>query len=311
MKMEYRILWIDDRIDDRRRDGHLLRIENFLTELGFVPQIVGREDDDGLAELLQNQTFDLILTDYNLAEDDTNGNIIIQNIREGNIFTEILLYSAVEDFLEIAKQIFPVDRLSYYQLSQGFNGLIDKTEKLITQTISKLQELTSMRGLMMAETSGLDSLMEELLIEFINRPEMDKKKVAVFEKTSQSSAKYFKEVAEIIEKCFTENRCEDFVKSSNVEGKWQILRQIVKDEKIENFSVDTLKAYKPEIIEIRNKLAHLKHTVKDGKHHFSFKASDGTLWEFNDGKCVDIRRNLKKHKDNFIALAKYLGVEIV
>lgn len=313
MKLEYRILWIDDRIKEHRRDGHLQRVENFLNDLSFIPQIVECEDKEQLTEIIKTQRFDLILTDYNLDEEENNGDVIIQEIRDGNIFTEILFYSVGDDFWEKAGELLKIDRLSYHQISRdsgGFNGLLDKTERLIMQTVSKLQELTSMRGLMMAETSGLDSLMGELLIKFINKPEMAEKKAIVFEKANISSAKFFKDSAKKFGNCFTEKRYEDMVKSSNVSVKWQILRNLVKGEKIENFSDETLKDYNPEISEIRNKLAHLKHTLEDGKHVFSFKASDGTLWEFNDEKCVDIRRNLKKHKDNFIALAKYLDIEV-
>jgi len=309
MKLDYRILWIDDRISDYKRDGHLRRIENFLIKLGFIPHIEECEDFESLTEILTTQKFDLILTDYNLDEDENNGNIVIREIRKG-LFTEILFYSVVDDFLEIAKKIFPIDRLSYYQISQGFGGLLDKTEWLIKQTISKLQELSAMRGLMMAETSGLDNLLGELVIAFINKSEMAKKNQEVFDKANQRSAKFFKESAENFELCFTEKRYEDMVKSSSVYGKWQVLREIVKDVEIENFSSETLKNYNKEITEIRNKLAHLKHTLKEGKYYFEFKASDGTLWAFDDEKCVEIRRNLKKHKDNLNALATYLKVVI-
>ena len=51
MKLDYRILWIDDRINEHRQDGHLKRIEDFLASLGFVPQIVECEDKEQLVEM--------------------------------------------------------------------------------------------------------------------------------------------------------------------------------------------------------------------------------------------------------------------
>lgn len=310
MKLDYRILWIDDRIEEHRADGHLARIESFLKEKGFVPQIVECEDKSQVEVVINTERFDLILTDYNL-EEDADGEVIIKEIREGHIFTEILFYSAVDDFWKKAENILKIDRLSYYQISQGgFSGLLDKVEWLITQTISKLQELTAMRGLMMAETSGLDSLLGELVIALINRPEMAEKNKEIFDKSNQSNAEYFKESAEKFDKYFSEGKFEDFVKSSTLYGKWQILRKFVKDIEVEHFSADTLKDYNREITELRNKLAHLKHSIVEGRHHLSFKSSDGTIWEFNDDRCVEIRTNLKKHTDNLVALATYLNIEV-
>ncbi len=310
MKLDYRILWIDDRINEHRQDGHLKRIEDFLASLGFVPQIVECEDKEQLVEIIKTQRFDLILTDYNLDEEGNNGDVIIQEIRDGRIFTEILFYSAVEDFWEKARNVLDIDRLSYYQVSQGYNGLLDKTEWLINQTVSKLQELTAMRGLMMAETSGLDSLLGELLVNFINRPEIIEKRAEIFNKSMEKNLKFFDDNAKKFEKYIQKEQFENFVNKLNVFGKLYVLGLILQDSTIESFSSEILNNYNIEISEVRNKLAHLKHTIIDGKHHLSFRASDGTTWEFNDERCVEIRQNLKKHTDNLKALATYLEMEV-
>lgn len=313
MKLEYRILWIDDRIKKHRSDGYLQRIEDFLTEKGFVAQIIECEDKEQVEAVLNTERFDLILTDYNLDEEENNGDVVIQSIRDGNIFTEILFYSAVDDFWERVGTILKIDRLSYCPISRnygGFEALLEKTEWLISQTISKLQELTAMRGLMMAETSGLDSLLGELVSAFINKPEMSEKNKKVFEKANKGNSKFFQGNVEKFDKSFQEERFEDFVNSSSLYGKWGILREIVDDIEIESFSVDVLKDYNREITELRNKLAHLKHIIIGGTPHLSFTASDGKIWEFNDERCIEIRQNLKKHTDNLKALAKYLGIEV-
>src|ERR1700761_9517842 len=92
MNLKYKILWFEDDEDVIKVDvGPLINI--FLIELGDSPEIADHLNGENLNNLITDRNIDLIVTDLNLGEYET-GEKLIDHIREGNILTEVLLYSA-------------------------------------------------------------------------------------------------------------------------------------------------------------------------------------------------------------------------
>ena len=96
MKLEYKILWIDN--DDYIYDDHQNTIEDYLNNLGFVPVITKGKNYADFEQLHSSlKEFDLFILDYKL-DDRKNGNTIIQEIRDvNNIYTDVVFYSTVKD----------------------------------------------------------------------------------------------------------------------------------------------------------------------------------------------------------------------
>src|SRR5205085_9226273 len=94
------------------------------------------------------------------------GDVLISHIRSGGIFTEVLFYSGQPNFANIAKETIWRDRLSFFSMGgkNGYRGFTEKVTWLINQTVSKLQEINSIRGLVMAQTSELDNIIEDVLV---------------------------------------------------------------------------------------------------------------------------------------------------
>ena len=119
MKLTYKILWFEDD-ESVIEEYQAPNIKKFLIELGFEPVITPRTNAEDLAELMQSHiinSYDLIISDYNLDDTDgkeVRGNEIIHRLREGQIMTEVLLYSSKPQFLQdvIEKEGW-VERASY------------------------------------------------------------------------------------------------------------------------------------------------------------------------------------------------------
>src|SRR5690606_29259589 len=115
MKLHYKILWIDDNIEEFIELGIRDELFAFLELKGFEPIIDCFEETSPAIANLQREKYDLILSDYNIDEKENRkeyqGDYLINFIREKEIFTEVLFYSAQANFNEIAMRLLQ-DRVS-------------------------------------------------------------------------------------------------------------------------------------------------------------------------------------------------------
>ena len=97
MKLDYKILWLDDKMDVIIDGQYDSEIKKHLFEQGFNPIVITVKDEKEFFKNLDD-SFDLILTDYHLndtANNTRDGDLIIKEVREKNsIFTVIMSYSA-------------------------------------------------------------------------------------------------------------------------------------------------------------------------------------------------------------------------
>jgi ribosome-binding ATPase YchF (GTP1/OBG family) len=101
--------------------------------------------------------YDLLLVDLNLDDNESgDGNKIIEEIRNNDIYTEIIFYSShYEHLINLLKEnrtegIFTSER----------NQIDTKAKKIIDVTLHKIQDVNNLRGLIMAEVAELDILKE-------------------------------------------------------------------------------------------------------------------------------------------------------
>jgi DNA integrity scanning protein DisA with diadenylate cyclase activity len=83
MKLDYKILWLDDKIDIIIDEKYVQEIDNYISEQGFNPIIVPVQNEKDFFKNLDD-SFDLILTDYHLNEERNqtrNGDTIIKEVR--------------------------------------------------------------------------------------------------------------------------------------------------------------------------------------------------------------------------------------
>lgn len=305
MKLEYKILWLDDSIHEFIEDRHINKIKNFLEEEGFEAKIITINQVSDFFEKLDN-SFDLILTDFHM--NDMNGDEVIKKIREeSNIFTEILFYTSQLDL----KNTNNLDRVSFLQTTNNHHKqVIEKIKVLIGLTIRKFHDIRVMRGMIMNEVIDMDNKKLEIIKQYAkinDKSEINNLKNEIIEKISQNFSKklsYINGNWKTKDNGFHKLIKDNFVFSSDY--KIQALGWILHKLSLDNFSEN----YQEEIINTRNRFAHatlLQETDGDGKTlREYFKSSDNGI-TFDEKLCKTIRKNIRKHKTNLEKLAQELS----
>lgn len=307
MRIEYKILWLDDLIDAFIEDEHITDVENYLEEEGFTPIIDTVQNSEDFFNKLDD-SYDLILTDYHM--DDMNGDKVVEKVRKESVLTEILFYTAKADLKDTQK----LDRISFFETgssgSDHEEAVVERTKGLIDLTIRKFNDIVVMRGLIMQETSDLDAEQLDILKKFIesdSSAETNALKHDILEKID----KHFSQKLSLINGTWKEKdngfkhlMKDNFVFSSDY--KMETLSTVLSKLSIDDFSSE----YKKEIINVRNKFAHAKleeEKDSDGKIvRKYFKHGDDGI-DFDADYCKSIRSNIRKHKDNLNKVSKKLN----
>lgn len=297
MKLHYKILWIDDQIEDYIEMGIKNEFESYIEFLGFISEVECFENGSIAEQSINIKKYDLILSDYNIEGGSEQGDVLIQKIRDGGVFTEVLFYSAQPDFDNIAKNLYR-DRVSFFSLigDESFKGFKEKVFKLVNLTVSKLQELNSIRGLVMSETSELDNTVEEILFSFLSKGDSGSQilKAYICDIVLESSRSNFRKAERFFEYDIlkiVKSRLFDADKKSRAINR---LIEIIgaKEEQFQKF----YEKYKVDVLDIRNDLAHAKSDTIDGIDYLIVtRSGEEESIKFNQDECIQIRQNLRKY----------------
>ena len=306
MRINYRILWLDDKIKDFIDDEFISDIDKYIENEGFSSEIITAETHEEFFEKLDN-TFDLILTDYHM--DGMNGEEVVRKVRNNNVQTEILFYTARGDIKDAKK----IDRVSFLETrgnDEHEEAVVKKLKTLIDLTIIKFQDIIAMRGMIMHETTDLDAQQLDILESFISNQEAEDINVfkcSILDKIS----KHFNQKLSCVngdwrtkDNGFKKLMKDNFVFSADY--KIQTLSKILNDFSMDDFSLE----YKEDIIKIRNQFAHAKlkiETDSNGKiiRKYFKHGNDGITFDAN--LCKNIRKNIRKHKNNLNIVSKKLN----
>jgi CheY-like chemotaxis protein len=301
MKLEYKILWLDDKIKDFIEDGFIEEVEEHLLDNNFIPIIIPvSKTEDFFREL--DSSFDLILTDYHLNNDE-NGEKVINELRRNSVMTEVLFYTAKADLTDAKK----IDRVSFLETgrkvgTEHIENVIAKTIDLIDLTIKKFQHIVSMRGMIMHETSSLDTLMIEIIKKALKKKEIDFSDLST--SIYEQLIELFTQKKEFVEECQKKGNFNQLTKDNFVfSAKFKILTlsKVLESLGMDDFS----KKYDEEINSIRNKFAHAElQKDENGREFFKYK-EEGI--DFDDGLCKKIRQDIIKHKMSLDELNDKLG----
>ena len=118
-----------------------------------------------------SKKYDVIFSDYNIGE-NKDGQDFITDIRKSNVNAEVLFYSALHN-----PPALGLDRISFLRLSSSsaYDDLKAKMKSMIDLTLEKLNDLTNLRGLVMAEVSELDIMMKQIVYHYCDDSEKEKK----------------------------------------------------------------------------------------------------------------------------------------
>lgn len=285
MKIEYKILWVED--DKSWYNTTLELFEEILDDLGFRLESTKCENITEVeAEVMRNRLkeYDMLLVDYTLKNSDSGDRIIefIRGIKDEPILTDVLFYSsAVENV-----------RDSMYQL--GLEGvytadrkdIINKFELVLNTTIKKIQEVNPMRGLIMAETSDLDDLMLSIITKVLNSGLVKSYDEYINKEIHSTSDKLLTKITSpdlsIFEKINDSRIFTSFHRALSI-------NKLYKEKKI---GIDKFfDSYNTDVISVRNNFAHVKLSFENGEKVL-VSHSTGKKEIFNDKRCIDIRKKL-------------------
>lgn len=290
MKLEYKILWLDDKIEEFKELEVIEEIEEHLKDNGFIPKIITVDNSKDFFNHLDD-SYDLILTDFNM--NDMNGDEVVKTIRSNkhSIMTEILFYTAKANLEDTQK----ISRVSFLETDSTTDAHIEKvisrTIELIDLTIKKFQHIVTMRGMIMHETSSLDELSFDIITEYLEKTDNSEIKSSIFDEIIAFYERKFKAITKFkkngrIDKVINDPLLFSFSQRANT------LSAIINQNGLDNFIED----FKNSVIKIRNQFAHaVLEQDEYGNEIFRNKSEDII---FNDEFCKKIRENIIKHKNN-------------
>lgn len=298
MKINYSILWFDDQqefFDSLDREY----IENEIKSWGLIPNIIPVHNPAEFHEHSPYKDLDLIIVDLDLGTDE-NGATFINEIRDHQVYTEVIFYSARGDIWEEISN----KRLEGVFVSNKTSGVIeDKVVKVAKQSVHKVLDLDNMRGIVMAEVGELDGLLESIFHSAIHGVDAEHMQ-SIFDKFHidingpatllMESLKNFKDNPSIESL---------LVLTDSSEKKWQTFNRIRKHHAVLK-SHDLPNQYTQEILFPRNCLAHGTPTrQQDGTFIFKHR---GKEFHFNDEVSKSLRHKILEYKRAFEGVAYIL-----
>ncbi|MDB5088369.1 MAG: hypothetical protein JWR09_2363 [Mucilaginibacter sp.] len=306
MRIKYNILWVENETD--WLEPTLEFVKETIESYGFklIHKHVTSENE--IEELLKEEEafkdYDLILVDFQLDKGD-RGNRIIEKIRDHQVFTEVIFYS--QDLAGIRKAVSENFLDGVYCASRNREDFEGKFEKVFATTIKKIQDISSVRGLVISEACDLDNKVS-LLIEafFIKYTESDQSKIRnyIIKDLVGDQVEKGKKLMEKLNSLSNEDLLHH--KFFDAYKKMRILGRII--ELLDNKNLldkDTFNLrYNKEIIEVRNQLAHCVEKEKNGKK--VLVTFTGDIKFFDDNEFNDMRKNLVDHQNNLLAIEAVL-----
>lgn len=307
MKIDYNILWIEDDTSWFETTSEIFK-EN-LDDYGFnliAIRKVNLTEVQAEIELNGLKKIDILLIDFTL-KNSVNGDIIINLLRSKEIYTDIIFYSSDLNSVKESMHQYFMEGVYYSDRKQ----IEHKFDLVFKTTIKKIEEINSMRGLVVGETSELDVCIEKLSLLFINDI-LKLEKVEIDKYIKEYSDKMIKNSGSILER-YESVGIVNYFPQIEVTKKLDFFRELLKRvNKIENNNftafLELNKNYHKDIIDVRNKFAHAKCIIKEDGKEVLLAQIGKEDFEFDEDIFVDIRKNIKKHRKEINKLMSHFNI---
>jgi len=299
MRLNYYVLWVED--DDSWYKTTSELFSDTISDNGFYPIISRKKNlDEVVDSILESglSQFDIFLIDFKLRN-SKDGDSIIDYVRSNNIFTDVIFYSSDKQSI--------VDSIKEHLFEGVYHSdrkeLEDKFEKVFKTTIKKIEEINSMRGLIVGETSELDALIEEHLITYTQSPFIENFDLDKF--IEKEILTNLEKRRSKIDELYRSKGFHSILPHLDAAKKWQLLRCVLKKNNHKDFIPEFIEmnsTYFDEVIDIRNKFAHSQVLVKEGGKEVLKALIGDEHFEFDENSFKKIREDLIKHRSALIRL---------
>jgi len=317
MRLKYRILWFEDETEFVEKITPQI-CEYLLEDLGLELEVNPQQNGNNLDNLVKQNDYDLIVTDLNLDDGQTGKNLI-ERIRADEVLTEVLLYSA--NGQEIQKVINETPGLERVSFAVGRDALPDRLRRIIALTVRKVQDVTNVRGLVIAEAIDLEDKMLEIITQYFMALKDNTEKDTFIKKHLEGKDEYFQkqmkeissfsapQILEFVDKACGEMFSKYVALNRLLDATRKKLNHSKPDEEVKIVLLDKLKdelkKMNDEVINLRNDLAHVKEEKDEHGQSILKNIKRGREIVFSNDTYIGIRKSLRYHAANLAEIAKH------
>lgn len=289
MKIKYKVLWFDDS-SDLLDSLDLEYLQENISTWGLVPEVELVKTPEEFSGKAPYNEYDLLVVDYNL-EGYGHGQDFIAQVREQEVFTEIIFYSSGATSL-LWDAVHARQLEGVYIASK--NTILERILKVGQQSLRKILDLENMRGIVMAEVGDLDLLLDDILRASIAVLDEDAQKdifVRFYtaanehhekQRTALNSFNEAPTIDVLLSLCDSDKRWQNY-------GRTKRHHEVLKKKVLGDYVMDVLRP--------RNFLAHGVPTRNpDGSFTFRYQ---GKEYMFDEAVSTGLRTTIIQYKNLF------------
>ncbi len=298
MNLNYSILWFDD---DKEYYESIDKepIETEIASWGFSPRIEPVHTADEFNNHKPFDKFDMIVVDFQLGG-DVHGDKFIKDVREQEVFTEIIFYS-MRETSDLWKAVHDQKLEGVFVAHK--KGIETKIVRVARQSVRKVLDLENMRGIVMSEVGDLDAVLEDIFIRAMRgiTPEQQKK---VFDRFHEKSDEQAKQLQSALSAFKDAPSIDGLMELCDSDKRWQNFNRVKKHHDLLK-KHEVADDYQQAILWPRNFLAHgMPERKEDGSLLFHHK---GREFSFNDEVGKELRHKIMEYKSAFTEIAEVLS----
>jgi len=299
VKIEYKVLWFEDQFEHIEEDFE--RLKGFVRSFGFIPDFthkdkVTQEEIEQLADqLIDYNPYDLIIFDYDLGGESANGLDIAAHLRN-QIYTDMIFYSGQVP-TELRKKLYDSEVDGVFVVHR--DNFYDEIEPIVDDHVKKMSDLNNLRGVVMASTSEMDVQLRENLISKLESLSAEEG-VALFLDTKSKLQRSFKGRTSKIDKIESLDNLIAVIRNPHIFDFNRVrLTFLSVSDGVEDRALLEDNAELHQVISERNKLAHQKAVLQDGK--MTLTGTEGSQ-QYDHDRFTQVRQLLLSAK---IAVDKF------
>lgn len=290
MRLEYKILWVED--DVWWLDETEIQIWNSIKLQNHIPEIEKISTNfqiDKIIDKLRSTEYDIIFIDFSLAT-WLKWDKVIEAIRNHDIYTDILFYSNSPEE-QLLEEIHS-KKLEWVYVCHK-KVFEQKVDKLLGKTIWRNYKPNNFRWLLMHESCEIELKINDIIIQYYRAISWDEK-IELIEEIIDTYVK----VEERYRKSYLTKSITEIVEDSNFRAKDKIT--LLKWLEVRGYfhDYDIFLALSSEVFDVRNNMWHARIKCVDGVYSYydRIAARKITL----DNEYIDkVKHDLIKHKNNF------------
>ncbi len=297
MKLTYRVLWFDDN-DEFFNSLDLEYLNQTISSWGFVPVVkLVTTAQDFHAEAPYSD-YDLLVVDYHL-DGIGEGQDFIGNVREQQVFTEIIFYSS-NSTEELWNEVRD-NKLEGIFIANRAN-VVPRIISVGKQSLRKVLDLENMRGIVMAEVGDLDLSIGRVILSSMALVPSDIQ-LNIFNRFYSASKEFYDGQLSSLEEFKKGPTLQSMLDLCDSNKLWQSFNRIKKH--VGALNTVKLGEFPDDVLNPRNFLAHgIPTPLERGVIRFTYRERE---YLFNEDIGTALRLKIIEYKNHFRNLESILA----